>query len=149
MISALPFVRAGGRRYWPIGLFKRAEILAILAACRASADIAASSGCTAPRPAASENTRRNRPPGAYRCEKADSLIESMVAAHVAAQLIKINRFQIGTFGTRITTRPISASPSAQIERPQPFPPPQPSLEPEHQPCAGDNTALQPEPSDPA
>jgi hypothetical protein len=41
MISALPSAgQAGGSRYCPIRLFKRAEILAMLAAGRASADIA-------------------------------------------------------------------------------------------------------------
>jgi len=38
MISALPSARAGGSRHCPIRLFKRAEILAMLAAGRASAD---------------------------------------------------------------------------------------------------------------
>ena len=36
----LPSARAGGSRYCPIRLFKRAEILAMLAAGRVSADIA-------------------------------------------------------------------------------------------------------------
>jgi hypothetical protein len=64
MISALPSGRAGGGRYCPIRLFKQAEILAMLAAGSASADIARSfrvHRATASR--VSGDTHRNRPPG--------------------------------------------------------------------------------------
>ena len=62
MISALPSGRTGGSRYCPIRLFKRAEILAMLAAGRASADMARIfrvHRATASRVAS--DTRRNRP----------------------------------------------------------------------------------------
>jgi hypothetical protein len=62
MISALPSGRTGGSRYCPIRLFKRAEILAMLAAGRASTDIARTfrvHRATASRVAS--DTRRNRP----------------------------------------------------------------------------------------
>jgi hypothetical protein len=66
MISALPSARAGGSRYCPIRLFKRAEILlAMLAAGRASADMARIfrvHRATASRVAS--DTRRNRTAGA-------------------------------------------------------------------------------------
>jgi hypothetical protein len=70
MISALPSARAGGSRYCPIRLFKRAEIVAMLAAGRASADMArifrvhrATASASPATPAAID--RR----GAYRHEK--------------------------------------------------------------------------------
>src|SRR5260370_3096884 len=72
-IAALHLVNAATKL-----LFKRAEILAMLAAGRASTDIARTSRCTAPRPAASPSTpatidRRS----AYLDEKADSLMISI------------------------------------------------------------------------
>ena len=70
---------AGGSRYCPIRLFKRAEILAMLAAGRVSADIAR---IFRVHRATASRCRQRHPPqstaaAAYRSEKADFLIISI------------------------------------------------------------------------